>query len=183
MFGRLVTRWVQGGFLAGLLLAVLTPVITRDWPPALAATWWMLPLYMLHQFEEHDADRFRLFVNALVGGGREVLTPMAVFVINVPGVWGVIGASLALAAYRSPGYGLIAVYLVLVNGAVHVAQALTLRRPNPGLVTASLLFLPLGAYALTRIPATEAEHALGLAVAALIHGAIIAHVRRRRQGG
>ena len=35
MLRRLVDNWVYGGFLAGLLLLVLTPVLARDWPLAL----------------------------------------------------------------------------------------------------------------------------------------------------
>ena len=68
---------------------------------------------------------------------------MAVFVINVPGVRGVIGISLALAATVSAGFGLVAVYLVLLNGTIHVVQAVISRGYNPGLGTAIVLFLPL----------------------------------------
>jgi hypothetical protein len=92
-----------------------------------------LPLYMLHQFEEQDNDRFRIFFNRTIGGGREVLSPGAVFIINVPGVWGVIAASFYLAAHAQIGYGLIAVYLTLVNGVVHIVTGTASRCYNPGL--------------------------------------------------
>jgi hypothetical protein len=178
--GRLVANWAYGGFLAGLLLAALTPLLAAHWPGWMPAVWLMLPLYMVHQLEEHDADRFRRFVNERIGGGREVLSPLAVFVINVPGVWGVIAASLYLAAWLGPGLGLIAVYLVLVNAAVHVAAFVALRRYNPGLVTAVVAFLPAGIWALLRLSAAGAafaDHALGLMCALAIHAAIVAHVR------
>ncbi len=60
MLSRLIANWVYGGFLAGLLLVLLEPVLTRSWAPALAAVFLQLPVYMLHQYEEHDHDR--LFV-------------------------------------------------------------------------------------------------------------------------
>src|ERR1035438_3713045 len=99
---------------------------TRNWSMALVAVFLQLPIYMLHQYEEHDNDRFRLFVNRVFGEGHEVLSDPAVFVINVPGVWGVNAASFYLASCVSLGYGLIAVYLTLVNGVVHVVVAVAL---------------------------------------------------------
>jgi hypothetical protein len=32
MFARLIANWVYGGFLAGLLLLLLTPVLVHSWP-------------------------------------------------------------------------------------------------------------------------------------------------------
>ena len=61
---------------------------------AVASTFLCLPLYMVHQYEEHDGDRFRHHFNRTIGQGREVLSPLVVFLANVPGVWGVIGLSL-----------------------------------------------------------------------------------------
>jgi hypothetical protein len=63
MFARLIANWVYGGFLAGLLLLLLTPVLVHSWAAPLVATFLCLPVYMVHQYEEHDKDRFRLFVN------------------------------------------------------------------------------------------------------------------------
>lgn len=85
---RLIDNWVYGGFLAGILLLGLFATIGGDWSTAFWLVALQLPIYMLHQYEEHDADRFRIFVNQLAGGGRDVLTRKAVFLINIPGVWG-----------------------------------------------------------------------------------------------
>ena len=141
MFARLIANWVYGGFLAGLLLLLLTPVLVHSWPVSLVTTFLCLPVYMVHQYEEHDNDRFRLFVNQKIGKRRVGLSPLAVFVINVPGVWGVIGISLALAATVSAGFGLVAVYLVLLNGTIHLVQAVISRGYNPGLGTTNRLIL------------------------------------------
>ena len=67
MFARLIANWVYGGFLAGLLLLLLTPVLVHSWPVSLVTTFLCLPVYMVHQYEEHDNDRFRLFVNQKIG--------------------------------------------------------------------------------------------------------------------
>ncbi|CAD6881859.1 hypothetical protein [Methylomonas albis] len=183
MLNRLIANWVYGGVLAGLLLLLLTPLLTASWSEALTATFLLLPVYMLHQYEEHDNDRFRLFFNATLGKGKDVLSPTAVFITNVPGVWGVIGLSLYLAAGGNVGWALIAVYLVLVNAFVHIVHAFVFRGYNPGLGTALVLFTPFGAYALRQVQiaggGAPAFHAIGLVIAIAIHAAILLHVRRQ----
>lgn len=181
---RLITNWVYGGALAGVLLLLLSPLLISTWPPALAVTFLCLPAYMLHQYEEHDDDRFRTFFNATVGKGKEVLTPKAVFIANVPGVWGIISISLYLAAGRNIGFSLIAVYLLLLNAAVHLVSAVMVRGYNPGLGSGVLLFIPLGVFGLWQVQAagggTPAFHAIGFLVALGIHAAIMAQVFRKR---
>lgn len=181
MLGRLFANWVYGGFLAGLLMLFLMPVLVRSWPAALVATFLCLPAYMIHQYEEHDNDRFRLYVNQKIG--RDALSPLAVFVINVPGVWGTIGLSLFLAASVRVGFGLIAMYLLVLNGAIHIIQTAIAREYNPGLGTAVASFLPLGGYGIACIrQAGEGSlvmHLTGALVAIGIHVAIIVHVLRK----
>ena len=181
MFGRLITYWVYGGFLAALLLLFLTPVLVRSWPAALAVTFLCLPAYMIHQYEEHDNDRFRLYVNQKIG--TDALSPLAVFIINVPGVWGTVGLSLVLAASLRVGFGLIAMYLIVLNGAIHVIQAVIAREYNPGLGTAVALFLPVGGYGIASVQQAAGGsivmHLIGALVAIGIHVAIIVHVLRR----
>ncbi|SDV50595.1 HXXEE domain-containing protein [Chitinasiproducens palmae] len=180
---RLTQNWVYGGFLAGILLLAIAPVVVAGWPPSLAMGYLFLPIYMIHQYEEHDRDRFRLFLNEKIGGGAEVMSRLAVFIVNVPGVWGVLAVSLTLAVCIDTGYGLIAVYLVLVNALVHILQGVRMRMYNPGLVTALVLFLPAGLYGLRAIQADGggrgSMHALGLAIAVAIHVAIALHVKAR----
>ena len=181
MLSRLTQYWVYGGFLAGILMLVLLPELARNWSMALVAVFLQLPIYMLHQYEEHDNDRFRLHLNRVFGEGHEVLSHPAVFVINVPGVWGVDVLSFYLASYVSLGYGLIAVYLTLVNGVVHIVAAVALRSYNPGLGTAVFLFVPVGVFGLYEIQQTGEvgwdHHLLGLLVAVAIHVAIIAYAK------
>lgn len=187
-FERLTHGWVYGGFLAGFVLLALLPVFTAGLPLAFLFVALQLPLYMLHQYEEHDDDRFRRFVNREVGGGREVLTPGAVFLINIGGVWLLNVVAIWLAASFGIGFGLVAVYATLVNALVHIVPALVTRRSNPGLTTAVVLFLPLGGVALWLVTATGQAglgyHLLGLGVAVAVHVGIVGYVvgRRRRLG-
>ena len=185
MLHRLVANWVYGGFLAGLLLLLLAPVFVHGWPSALAAAYYCLPAYMLHQYEEHDDDRFRAFMNRILAGGHEVLSLMAVFVINVPGVWGVMVLSLWLSTRVDPGLTLIAVYLPLLNAGIHIAHAAITRTYNPGLVSAVVLFLPVCGWCLRVIQqsgyGTPAMHAIGAGTAFAIHMVIAVSVLRNRR--
>ncbi|MEO1281481.1 MAG: HXXEE domain-containing protein [Pseudomonadota bacterium] len=182
MFNRLVCNWVYGGFLAGLALLAVFPLTTNGWPASLAFTFLALPIYMIHQYEEHDDDRFRQFVNTHFGDGREVLTRGDVFWINIIGVWVAIIAVVWLAWEVDVGYGLIAAYLLLINAVVHIGQAIKLRSYNPGLITSIALFLPLGAYLLSLFwnTAGALHHAIGVGVVVALHAAIVVRVLARK---
>lgn len=184
-FERLTRGWVYGGFLAGFLILVLLPVFTAGLSLAFLFVALQLPVYMLHQYEEYDDDRFRLFVNRTVGRGQEVLTPGAAFVINMAGVWLLNGVAIWLAAVGGIGFGLIAIDTVLVNALVHIVPALVTRRYNPGLVTSAVLFLPLGGTALWQVAATGQAglgyQLLGLGVAVAVHLAIVGYILLRRR--
>ena len=138
-----------------------------------------MPIYMLHQLEEHDDDRFRRYVDEMIGHGRDVLPASAIFVINI-GVWVLNLISFALAAHAGIGWGLIGVYAMVINAIVHIADGIAKRAWNPGLVTAIVLFLPAGLGGLWAISATgEAsamQHIVGIVIALAIHAGIIAYV-------
>jgi hypothetical protein len=176
-------NWLHAGVVAGLFLLALVPVLADAWTLPILLVYLQLPIYMLHQLEEHAGDRFRKFANAQLAGGRDALTTAAVIVINVPLVWGVDLASLYLARFVEPGLGLIAVYLTVVNGIVHIVAALVGRLYNPGLATAAALFIPVGLWALVVLAGTPGvtilDHAIGLVAALIVHAAIIAWVMRR----
>lgn len=178
---RLVGNWVYGGALAGLMLLGLTPVLTQGWPMAEVLVFLALPLYMVHQYEEHDDDRFRRFMNQTMAGGRDAMTPLAVFVINVFGVWLTLALCTVLTRANGGGFGAFAAWLVLVNAVLHIITALRSRSYNPGLVTAVVLFLPLGVAILAAIwhEASATQLIVGLLLSVALHAAIMIHMKRR----
>ena len=184
--GRLTGHWVYGGALAGFLLLLLAPALLAGLPLPFALVVLQLPAYMLHQYEEHDDDRFRAFVNREVGGGLDVLSTGAVFVINIVGVWLLYAAAIWLSALAGIGFGLIAIYGTLVNALVHIVAAVAMRRYNPGLATAALLLLPLGGAGLivvgTSVGVGLGFHLLGLVLAVALHLAIVGYVQLNRRG-
>lgn len=179
MIDRLTRYWVYGGAIAGVLLLLLLPTVDVGWSLALVLVYLQMPTYMLHQLEEHYADRFQQVINETIGHGQDVLPHRAIFVINI-GVWILNLLSFTLAVHWGSGWGLIGVYAMVINAVVHIAQALRMRRYNPGLLTAIVLFLPVGLGGLWTIWATgEAnllQHLVATVLGLAIHGAIIVYV-------
>lgn len=184
--GSRALRWLESQWpYAALLCAVILLLIVPVWYAGLGLMFTLIylqiPVYMLHQFEEHDQDRFRKFANALFG--KEVFTPLSILVINSIGVWGVDIVVLLLAYFVSPALGLIAAYLPVINGISHIVLAIARRGYNPGLVTSLLLFLPIGGWTIwvisSLVKPSPGTQLICIGVALAIHAAIIAHVRLR----
>lgn len=181
---RLVDEWVYGGALAGLALCIVGIGLAGRLSAAEFSVFLLLPIYMLHRYEEHAEDRFRIFINTVLGHGTRLLTRFDVFLINVPGVWGINAVAFALATTVHVGFGMIVAYTILINAVVHIAQAVRMRRYNPGLVTSIVLFLPASAWAIFALSASGAGfHVLGIAVGLAIHGLIMEHVLRHLRAG
>ncbi|AJY47813.1 HXXEE domain-containing protein [Martelella endophytica] len=178
MVDWLARRWVASALFMACGFIALAPAIAVSFSAFLTLIYLHIPIYMFHQFEEHSGDRFRSFANDRMFGGKEVMRPVDIIIVNLPAVWGVNLIAFYAAAFVAPGLGLVAPYLLLVNAVLHIVTTLRLRCYNPGLVTAILLFLPLSIAALivaANMPeVTLGYHALGLAFAIAIHIAIMA---------
>lgn len=174
-------NWPAAALFTAVFLLALTPLFAWSAGAALTLVFVQLPVYMLHQWEEHSGDRFRLYINRTIGGGREALTPEATFWINSLGVWCVDLAALYAAWAITPAAGLAAGYLALVNAVPHVGTSIARREYNPGVLTAVVLFLPVGGWCVVQVGADASwqSHAVGLLVAVGVHVAIIAYVARR----
>ncbi len=170
---RLATHWVYGGFLVGLILFLLTPIFVTDHSILEILTYLALPTYMMHQYEEHDADRFRLFVNTLLGPSHRGLSIYDVFIVNVIFVWLTLGIVIDLTLRLDPQWSSVAAWLLLVNAAVHIAQAIVLKRYNPGLLTAIVLFIPLGIGLIGEANATLLQHLAAIGFVVLLHLGIV----------
>lgn len=167
-------QWPYAAAFAACFLVALAPIVWSAAGAAAALIYLQLPAYMLHQLEEHGEDRFRRYVNQRVGRGREVLTPVATFAINLLGVWALMLCAFALAYYVDAGLGLIAVYLTALNALLHIASALATRAYNPGLWSALALFVPLSACAAI-VAAADYDVSTRLQLIA-VGAAVLAHV-------
>ena len=173
---RLFANWVYGGGLAALLLLLLTPVMSLS--GAALAAFLALPVYMIHQYEEHDADRFRIYINALLGPDQRGLSVADVFLINIVGVWAVLVVVLWATVFLDPGWAAIAGWLLAFNGVVHILPALVLRRYNPGLYTALALFLPLSVWVFATAKASLAQQVIAALFIVGLHAAILLRARQ-----
>ena len=112
--------------------------------------WLAIPLYQLHQFEEHGIDllgrhyAFREAVCSLLGFPDIFTCPVPVSFItavNLGTVWAGILLSASLGR-RRPLVALSAYATPFVNGVIHTIPAIVRLQYNPGLGTAIVLFLP-----------------------------------------
>lgn len=168
---------------AALMLCSLPVFLTANNAPLVLA-YALLPIYMVHQYEEHAHGGFVRFVNETMGEGREVLTKVSAFWINVLDVWLLFLVSYLLAKYVALGFALMPVYLTLINGITHIVAGVALRRYNPGLITSLALFLPLGLFLLAYVGAVIRHDLLFNTVGVLAgvagHAVIIAYALSRR---
>jgi hypothetical protein len=183
---RFTENWVYGGTAAAGMLCLIALGLFNLIGATLSAVFLLMPAYMVHQFEEHVDDRFRRFVDQELGRGHPVLTRQDIFLINVPGVWGLFAGAFALSAALALGYGLIPAYSALINVFMHVAPAIKMRRYNPGLVSALLLLLPSSMWAIALLSQDEGVtwqyHVLGVGLGIAIHAGIMVLAAKRLRG-
>lgn len=165
--GRLTANWVYGALPMAVLLILFTPFVEGVALPVYLA----LPIYMLHQYEEHDADRFRTSINLMLGPKARGLSHASVWIINVIFVWFALLAVFFVAS-ADPGWGVVAAYLMAINALAHIVAAFRARQYNPGLVTAILLFLPLSIWIFVFQPASLAQYLAGALLIIALHAAI-----------
>jgi hypothetical protein len=168
-------QWPAAAVFAGVFLLAVLPPFASAMGAALTLVYVQLPIYLLHQGEEHIGDRFRLHVNRTVAGGREALTPAGAFWGNALGVWVFNLVALYLAWAIAPSFGLAAGYLALVNVVFHLVPLVVQREYNPGLVTAVLLLLPAGGWCVVQVGyvAGLLPNAIGLLAAIAVHAALV----------
>lgn len=180
-----IDNWARLALPSAALLLILVPVLWTDDARSLILLSTLLPVYMIHQYEEHADGRFVEFFNATVGQGHNVLTKVSAFWINILGVWLVFLVSFYLTKYVTAGVALVAIYLTLVSAVIHVMTTVRLHRYNPGLYTSVLLVLPWGCFLLVffnhRTRSALLFNGIGLFVAFLIHAIIVVYALSKRR--
>lgn len=154
--------WI-GVVLAAVLLVLLfgtslfrTPGAGSRWHDTAWLAVLSIPLYMVHQVEEHGIDlygetyAFRAALCAQLGYPDASTCPIPdsfITAVNVGSVW---GATVLAAVFgrRNPLIALTGYGIPLVNGVLHIVETVRSQAYNPGVLTGTLLFLPLGLWAL-----------------------------------
>ena len=144
MFERLKEQWVYGGFLFGLVLLGLWPLLNQSLSRPGSLVLLALSVYAIHQYEEHDDNRFQRFVYETLAPRGIGLSKSELFWINVVLVWGGLGLVLWLVERHHQGWIALGSALLLVNVVAHLVQFILKRKTNPGLWSSLFLMLPLG---------------------------------------
>jgi len=176
-----------GAALAAVLLVLLfgtslfrTPGVASRWHDTAWLAVLSIPLYMVHQVEEHGIDlygapyAFRGSLCALLGYPDASVCgiPLSfITAVNVGSVWGATALA-AILGRRNPLLALTGYSIPLVNGVLHLAEGIGGLAYNPGLLTGTVLFLPLSLWAL-HVGRRAGIGRLGLA--SIVLGGVLAH--------
>ena len=145
-------QWPYATLFVASFLGVLAPLLFHFAGTPLGLVYLQLPIYMLHQYEEHAGDRFKMGQRHArprprgADPDRHLLDQLAVGL-------GLDLVALYLAVFVDLSLGLIAIYLPMLNAFGHMIPAVIKRQYNPGLATSLTLFLPVGiasAYVVSR---------------------------------
>ncbi|MEM8881583.1 MAG: HXXEE domain-containing protein [Pseudomonadota bacterium] len=184
----LLVHWMKvGTFMAPFLLLVAFSLRAETAPSSDPRTLALVLLvaYIVHQFEEHWIDlfgrvfAFKPYLNNFLSGvtgqssGTEIVSDAAVFVINTSLVWLVA----ALAIWRGAARifaTLCMAAIVVVNAISHIAAGVVSSGYNPGLLTAVLVFLPVGGFVYATLLRTG-RASVRLVLLSLLWG-VLAHV-------
>jgi Protein of unknown function with HXXEE motif len=180
----IVENWSRMALPFAVLILCSLPIFLTASNVSLILLYTLLPVYMIHQYEEHAHGRFVEFFNSTIGRGQKVLTRMSAFWLNILEVWLLFLVSFYLAKYIAVGFAFVPIYTVLVNGLTHVIASLALRRYNPGLYTTLLLFFPWGIFLLVYFNADTGAsllfNVIGILVGLIGHAIIVVYALRRR---
>jgi hypothetical protein len=176
--------WARMSLPFAVLVLCSLPIFLTANNLSLILLYTLLPVYMIHQYEEHAHGRFVDFFNSTIGKEYDVLTKVSAFWINILEVWVLFIVSFYLAKYVAIGVAFVPVYATIFNGFTHAIASIVLRRYNPGLYTALVLFLPWGIFLLIYFNAITRSSLLfngvGLLVGILLHAIIVVYALRRR---
>jgi len=170
-------------FLA-IIITILIYIFIKPYNFLLFLIWIQLPVYLLHQFEEHNWNGFKNYINRNVFKVKEVDFPLndkIIFWVNIPIVWILIPIFSVLSSLNVM-FGLWIPYFAIFNSLTHVIVSVLNREYNPGLFVSLILGIPVGIYALiifySNIPVPILISALSIFFAILLHVIVFALIRK-----
>jgi hypothetical protein len=197
---NILVGWPYLGLVAGVLgFAVL---LLKPHPGGYAARfrdpawllWLLLPMYMLHQFEEHGVNflgQHYAFLNELCGtlcfssrSGCPVDEGF-LFAVNPVSVW-VAGQAAGLWSRRRPMVGACGFGIPLVNAIIHIRGSVVHHAYGSGVVTSLVLFLPVSAWVLWTLHRQglldRRRFALVVLAGGLVHALLLGALALRERG-
>lgn len=184
MINWLYTNWAKLSLFLAVIAAVLIYIFIKPENFLLFLIWLQLPIYLLHQFEEHNWNGFKNYVNRNVFKVKEGDFPLndkIIFWVNIPIIWILIPISSGL-SFANIMFGLWIPYFAVFNSLSHVIISVRNREYNPGLLISLILGIPVGIYALIifysyiHVPALIS--AISIFFAVLLHILVFSIIRR-----
>ena len=150
MINWLYNNWAKLSIFLAIIITILIYIFIKPYNFLLFLIWIQLPVYLLHQFEEHNWNGFKNYINRNVFKVKEGDFPLndkIIFWVNIPIVWILIPIFSVLSSLNVM-FGLWIPYFAIFNSLTHVIVSVLNREYNPGLIVSLILGIPVGIYAL-----------------------------------
>ncbi len=183
MVSWIYKNWAKLSLFLGVITAVLIYIFINPHNLLLFLIWLQLPIYLLHQFEEHNWNGFKNYVNRNVFKVKEGNFPLndkIIFWVNIPIIW-IVMPIFSYLSFINIMFGLWIPYFAVFNSLSHVVVSARNREYNPGLIISLILGIPAGIYALIiiysyiQVPALIS--ALSILFAVLLHVIVFSTIR------
>jgi len=150
MLNWLYKNWAKLSVLFAIVLTVFIVIFIKLENIVLFLIWIQIPIYLLHQFEEHAWNGFQNYINKKVFKvyeGNFPLNEKNIFWINIPIIWILMPIFAGLSSINIM-FGLWIPYFAVFNSLSHVIFSIRNREYNPGLIISLILGIPVGTYTL-----------------------------------
>jgi Protein of unknown function with HXXEE motif len=183
MANWLYKNWAKLSVVLAIIVTILIIVLVKPENIVLFLIWIQIPIYLLHQFEEHSWNGFKNYINKKVFKVQEGDFPLNdknIFWINIPIIWILMPIFAGLSSVNIM-FGLWIPYFAVFNSLSHVIFSIRNREYNPGLIVSLILGIPVGIYALiifySYITVTAIISILSIFFAVLLHLIIFGYIR------
>jgi len=183
MVSWLYKNWAKLSVLLAILLTMFIIFFIKTENIVLFLIWIQIPVYLLHQFEEHTWNGFKNYINKKVFKVQEGDFPLNdknIFWINIPIIWILMPIFAGLSSINIM-FGLWIPYFAVLNSLSHVIFSIRNREYNPGLIVSLILGIPVGTYALivfySNIAVPAIISILSIFFALLLHIIIFGYIR------
>jgi hypothetical protein len=178
-------NWAKLSLFLAIIVTVLIYIFIKPDNFLLFLIWIQLPIYLLHQFEEHTWNGFKNYVNRNVFKVKEDDFPLndkIIFWVNIPVVWILIPIFAGLSSVNIM-FGLWIPYFAVFNSLTHVIVSIRNQEYNPGLIVSLILGIPVGIYALiifySHITVPAIITILSIFFAILLHLILLGYIKMR----
>ncbi|PKL67016.1 MAG: hypothetical protein CVV28_08150 [Methanobacteriales archaeon HGW-Methanobacteriales-1] len=183
MMNWLYKNWAKLSILIALIVTIIILIYVKLENFVLFLIWLQIPIYLLHQYEEHAQNGFKNYINKKVFKVQEGEYPLNdenIFWINIPIIWIIMPIFAYLSSFNIM-FGLWIPYFAVLNSLSHVIFSLRNREYNPGLIVSLILGIPVGIYTIlifyTYISVSLIISVISIFVALLLHIIIFSYIR------